>query len=112
MKQQGHLAKVAQPAPDLLRMTNGLVTRDFLLQVSTSRRLDLKFDLVGSGRKFLVNLLCLQPAFATWDLHSSEADSSILRAFSPEARLVVKIPGGEVQHCINTFLPTKIFQRQ
>ena len=43
----------------------------------------------------IVNLF--QPAFATWDLHSAEADSSILRAFSPEARLVVKAPGEEVQ---------------
>ena len=44
-----------------------------------------------------MNLLRLQPAFATWDLHSAEADSSILRAFSPEARLVVKASGEEVQ---------------
>ena len=43
----------------------------------------------------IVNLF--QPAFATWDLHSAEADSSILRAFSPEARLVVKASGEEVQ---------------
>ena len=50
------------------------------------------------GCKFIVNSNCLQPAFATWDLHSSEADSSILRVFSPEARLVVKTPGGEVNH--------------
>ena len=94
MKQQGHLAKVYQPAPDLVRLTNGLVTRDFLLQVPTLCR---KFNWLFFGRKFLVKQNCLQPAFATWDLHSSEADSSILRAFSPEARLVVKTPGGEVK---------------
>ena len=44
----------------------------------------------------IVNLLRLQPAFATWDLHSAEAESSILRAFSPEARLVVNASGEEV----------------
>ena len=36
VKQQGYKTKVSQPAPELLRLTNGLVTRDFLLQVSTS----------------------------------------------------------------------------
>ena len=36
MKEQNHKAKVSQPAPDLLRLTNGLVTRDFLLQVPIS----------------------------------------------------------------------------
>ena len=84
MKPQGHKAKVSQLAPDLLRLTNGLVTRDFLLQVPAAGH-------------HIVNLLCLQPAFATWDLHSAEAESSILRAFSPEARLVVKASGEEVQ---------------
>ena len=86
MKPQGHKAKVSQLAPDLLRLTNGLVTRDFLLQVPDGHH-------IGSS----CESFRLQPAFATWDLHSAEADSSILRAFSPEARLVVKASGEEVE---------------
>lgn len=68
LQPQGVATSLTQPSPDLLRLSNGLVSRDFLLQ----------------------------PAFATWDLFSGEADTSLLRAFSPEARLAVRVPGGEV----------------
>ena len=52
---------------NLWRLSNGLIHRDFILA----------------------------PNFATVDFHSGEADSSLLRAFSPEARLSLLTEEGE-----------------
>ena len=51
-----------------LRLTNGLIQRDFTFE----------------------------PNFGTIDFHSVEDDSSLLRAFSPEAQIIV---GTENQNC-------------
>ena len=66
MKQQGHEAKASQPAPDLLRLTNGLVTRDFLLQVPTLSQLPQNVVLVVKSLSIkIVSSLHLQHGTCT-----------------------------------------------
>ena len=59
MKQQGHEAKASQPAPDLLRLTNGLVTRDFLLQVPTLSQLPQNLVLVVNHCQLKMSPACI-----------------------------------------------------